>query len=114
MDPAPAVTLWGTGHPLREFLYSDDLASACVFLMQRLDAIFARSKEKLRLVIDETLFIQVYANSKKRKVNFALVRSASSRATSLIRSFTCRGDVSMMSAILSAWAACQVDAARNL
>ena len=30
---SPAVTCWGTGSPLREFLYADDLASACVFLM---------------------------------------------------------------------------------
>ena len=28
------VTIWGTGSPRREFLHSDDLASACVFLMQ--------------------------------------------------------------------------------
>jgi len=28
------VTLWGTGTPLREFLYVDDLADACVFLMK--------------------------------------------------------------------------------
>ena len=28
------VTLWGTGAPRREFLYSDDLAAACVLLMQ--------------------------------------------------------------------------------
>jgi GDP-L-fucose synthase len=27
------VTVWGTGRPLREFLYSDDMADACVFLM---------------------------------------------------------------------------------
>jgi GDP-L-fucose synthase len=31
---ATNVTCWGTGAPLREFLHSDDLASACVFLMQ--------------------------------------------------------------------------------
>lgn len=30
---SPAVTCWGTGSPLREFLYADDLASACAFLM---------------------------------------------------------------------------------
>ena len=30
---APTVTCWGTGAPLREFLYADDLASACIFLM---------------------------------------------------------------------------------
>lgn len=30
---APSVTLWGTGTPKREFLYIDDLADACVFLM---------------------------------------------------------------------------------
>ena len=31
---APTVTVWGTGKPRREFLCSDDLADACVFLMK--------------------------------------------------------------------------------
>ncbi len=31
----PEVTLWGTGKARREFLYVDDLAEACVFLMQK-------------------------------------------------------------------------------
>jgi len=32
---ASEVTLWGTGTPLREFLHVDDLADACLFLMNR-------------------------------------------------------------------------------
>ena len=30
---SPSVTVWGTGTPRREFMYSDDMADACVFLM---------------------------------------------------------------------------------
>ena len=33
-----AVTVWGTGTPRREFLFSDDMADACVFLMNLDDA----------------------------------------------------------------------------
>lgn len=32
------VSIWGTGEPRREFLYSDDLADACVYLMERHNA----------------------------------------------------------------------------
>jgi GDP-L-fucose synthase len=35
---APAVTLWGTGTPRREFLHVDDLADACVHLMRHHDS----------------------------------------------------------------------------
>jgi GDP-L-fucose synthase len=31
----PQVVLWGTGSPRREFLYVDDLADACLFLMEQ-------------------------------------------------------------------------------
>jgi GDP-L-fucose synthase len=34
---APSVVLWGTGRPRREFLHVDDLASACVALLERYD-----------------------------------------------------------------------------
>lgn len=34
MNGAPDVELWGTGSPLREFLYVDDMADACVFLLE--------------------------------------------------------------------------------
>lgn len=33
VNNAETVTIWGTGKPYREFLYVDDLADACVFLM---------------------------------------------------------------------------------
>lgn len=33
----PEVVVWGTGAPLREFLHVDDLADACLFLMQQYD-----------------------------------------------------------------------------
>ena len=34
VNKEPFVTIWGTGEPKREFLYVDDLADACIFLMQ--------------------------------------------------------------------------------
>lgn len=34
----PSVTVWGTGYPRREFMHVDDLADACLFLMQHYDA----------------------------------------------------------------------------
>ena len=33
----PSVILWGTGTPLREFMHADDLADACLFLMDNFD-----------------------------------------------------------------------------
>jgi GDP-L-fucose synthase len=32
-----SVSLWGTGSPRREFLHSDDMADACVFIMENVD-----------------------------------------------------------------------------
>ena len=37
MNKQAAVTVWGTGTPKREFLYSDDMAAACVYLLQLAD-----------------------------------------------------------------------------
>ena len=36
----PSVSVWGTGTPRREFLYSDDMAKACVFVMSLDDEIY--------------------------------------------------------------------------
>ena len=49
MSRAPKVEIWGTGNPRREFLYSEDAADACVFLMNLSD-------EKLKSIVrDEYL-----------------------------------------------------------
>ena len=34
LENKPQVELWGTGSPMREFLHADDLAEACVYLME--------------------------------------------------------------------------------
>jgi GDP-L-fucose synthase len=40
LSHAPSVTVWGTGTPKREFLYSEDMADACVFLINLPDTQF--------------------------------------------------------------------------
>ncbi len=37
INQQPEVVVWGTGTPLREFTYVDDLADACIFLMEHYD-----------------------------------------------------------------------------
>jgi GDP-L-fucose synthase len=37
LSPQSSVTLWGTGTPRREFLYSEDMADACIFLLNMSD-----------------------------------------------------------------------------
>ena len=49
-----AVTCWGTGSPRREFLYVDDVASACVFLLQQYsDAQFVNVGSGVEITIRE-------------------------------------------------------------
>jgi len=40
LNKALTVTVWGTGTPRREFLYSEDMADACVFLMNLPDEMY--------------------------------------------------------------------------
>jgi GDP-L-fucose synthase len=37
VERQPSVTVWGTGNPRREFIFADDLADACLFVMQNYD-----------------------------------------------------------------------------
>lgn len=43
------VVLWGTGKPMREFLWSEEMADACVFVMEKIDfADLAKGKKEIR------------------------------------------------------------------
>jgi GDP-L-fucose synthase len=44
---APSVTIWGTGTPRREFLYVDDMAAACVHVMNLPQAIFSQHTQPM-------------------------------------------------------------------
>lgn len=61
----PAVTIWGTGNPRREFLYVDDLADACLFLMERYD-----SSEIINIGTGKDLTIAELVNIIKEIVGF--------------------------------------------
>ena len=43
----PAVTVWGTGTPRREFLYVDDLADACVHIMNINKQIYSKNRKPM-------------------------------------------------------------------
>jgi GDP-L-fucose synthase len=66
INSAATVTCWGTGTPLREFLYADDLASACVFLMQNYS-----DEEFINVGSGSELTIRELAELVKRIVGFS-------------------------------------------
>jgi len=43
---ANQITIWGTGTPVREFLWSEDMADACVYIMEKVDFEDLRGKDK--------------------------------------------------------------------
>ena len=44
---APSVAIWGTGSPKREFLYVDDMAAACVYIMSLSKATIAQHTQQM-------------------------------------------------------------------
>ena len=62
---APSVTIWGTGTPRREFLFADDLADACVFLMQRYSG-----EEMVNIGIGDDMTIAEFARTVAEVVGF--------------------------------------------
>lgn len=65
MGHAESITLWGTGTPLREFLYVDDLARACLFLLESYN-----EPEIVNIGCGEDLSIAALANKIKAMTGF--------------------------------------------
>ena len=65
MSGASKVAIWGTGTPRREFLFADDLADACVFLMQRYSG-----DEMVNIGIGEDMTIAEFARTVAEVVGF--------------------------------------------
>lgn len=61
----PYVSVWGTGRPTREFLYSDDLADACVYLMNSYDG-----TEMINIGVGKELTIRDLAERIKRVTGY--------------------------------------------
>lgn len=62
---APEVELWGTGTPLREFLYVDDMADACVFLLESYSG-----EQHVNIGTGKEVTIRELAETVKRTVGF--------------------------------------------
>lgn len=62
---APEMTLWGTGSPMREFLHADDLAEACLFLMENYD-----EAELVNIGTGEDVTIKNLANLVKQIIGY--------------------------------------------
>ncbi|MBU3188433.1 GDP-L-fucose synthase [Clostridium bowmanii] len=61
----PSVEVWGSGKPLREFLYVDDMADACVFLLENYDG-----EEHVNVGTGKELTIGQLAEMVKKVVGF--------------------------------------------
>ncbi len=62
---APSVTVWGTGSPRREFLFVDDLADACMYLMNHYN-----EGEIINIGVGEDVSILELANIIKEEVEY--------------------------------------------
>jgi len=65
VNNTPVVEVWGTGKPLREFLYVDDMADACVFLLENYDG-----EQHVNVGTGKELTIKQLAKLVKRVVGY--------------------------------------------
>lgn len=66
VNGAGAVELWGTGTPLREFLYVDDMADACIFLLENYDG-----EQHVNIGTGMEVTIRELAETVRRTVGFS-------------------------------------------
>lgn len=65
VNGSEVVEIWGTGTPLREFIYVDDMAAACVFLMGNYDG-----EQHINIGTGEEVSIRELAETIKEVVGF--------------------------------------------
>ena len=65
VNGSEVVEVWGTGTPLREFIYVDDMAAACVFLMENYDG-----EQHVNIGTGEEVSIRQLAETVKDVVGF--------------------------------------------
>ncbi len=75
VNNSSTVTIWGTGTPRREFLYSDDMADACVYLMNLPDEKFTslltpNAAPLVNIGVGEDLTIRKLAETVKEVVGY--------------------------------------------
>lgn len=72
-----AVNIWGTGAPMREFLWSEEMAQACVYVMENVNFSDVRGSESevrnthINIGTGEEISIKALAELIKKEVNFA-------------------------------------------
>jgi GDP-L-fucose synthase len=66
LENLPEVVVWGSGSPLREFLFADDLADACLFLMQNYSG-----NQHVNVGSGKEITIKELAETVKRVVGFS-------------------------------------------
>ena len=62
----PSVTVWGTGSPRREFLYVDDFADACIFILKHYDG-----EQALNIGVGKDLTVSEFAQLVAEVVGFS-------------------------------------------
>ena len=65
IENAPTVEVWGTGNPRREFLYSDDLADAVIYLMNNYEG-----NQFINIGVGKDISIKELAEKVKQVVGF--------------------------------------------